>query len=99
MLAQGRQNYDLGYWGGGNSQRYCSCGVSHNCADGGECNCNGERADRTDYGYYTDRSVLPISRVKVGDTHEHPGILGLFGKYQRKQFISIGDLECTITVT
>lgn len=61
------------YWGGGDPQVPYSCGcyVSQPCYKYPKFKCNCDANDlnwREDGGYLTDKSTLPVTQVRLGDT-------------------------------
>lgn len=74
------------YWGGAtNMNGYCACGVTKTCANKEKCNCdaNGE-VWREDSGLLTDKSSLPVSQLRFGDT----------GKEWEEGYHILGKLKC-----
>ncbi|MCP4800859.1 MAG: hypothetical protein GY893_13020 [bacterium] len=67
----GRYGQKLAYWGGGPSDgKGCSCGIHNNCAHPDKkCNCDSnDQVWRKDKGFITEKDVLPITAINVGDT-------------------------------
>ncbi|XP_013402745.1 uncharacterized protein LOC106168282 [Lingula anatina] len=61
------------FWGGGDpdgTSINCACAQDGSCADSSkECNCDkNDNVWRSDEGYITESSYLPISMIKFGDT-------------------------------
>ncbi|XP_013392548.1 uncharacterized protein LOC106160472 [Lingula anatina] len=84
--AQDRSGTAIAYWAGGNSVNKCSCGIAGTCVDGRtDCNCNkNDHVWRTDEGYFTDKSLLPIKKFLSGDT----------GDAGESAYYTVGPLEC-----
>lgn len=80
-----RWNVPIPFWAGGAVGKYCKCGVENSCTNMGECNCdNNDNALRSDDGTYTNKSYLPITSVRVGETG---------GPTEYKK-LTIGELKC-----
>ena len=64
-----RTNTKIPFWAGGQTTG-CKCGIDNSCAEPKDkCNCDkNDDVVRNDHGSYTDKSLLPLSWVKVGDT-------------------------------
>ncbi|XP_071488096.1 C-type mannose receptor 2-like, partial [Diadema antillarum] len=58
------------YWGGaGVDSGQCGCGTAGTCTNSQACNCNNNDATwRTDEGYLTDKTTLPVTEIRFGDT-------------------------------
>ncbi|XP_013420282.1 uncharacterized protein LOC106180733 [Lingula anatina] len=84
--AKDRGGTQIPYWAGGNANHKCACGVAGTCDNGRtDCSCNqNDNAERVDQGYFTDKSLLPVSFIHVGDT----GDASEWGRY------TFGPLEC-----
>ncbi|CAB4031605.1 Hypothetical predicted protein [Paramuricea clavata] len=81
-----RQGSRMNYWGGAavNSGK-CACGLTNSCAGGGKCNCDAnDRTWREDSGYLTDKSTLPVTEMRFGDT----------GAGHEKGYHTLGKLRC-----
>ena len=68
-----RDGTQKNYWGGATgSDSMCACGVKNSCFDGGKCNCHGgsDWGWREDSGLLTDKSVLPVIQIRLGDLDE-----------------------------
>ena len=68
-----RDGTQKNYWGGATgSDGMCACGVKNSCSDGRKCNCHGgsDRGWREDSGLLTDKSVLPVTQIRLGDLNE-----------------------------
>eukprot|EP00794_Sanderia_malayensis_P003378 gene3378-3867_t len=77
----------LNYIGGGSPViGGCACGATNACANSDfTCNCDAnDGVDRFDEGYFTDKSVLPITEIRMGDTEE----VGEYGYH------TLGKLYC-----
>ena len=77
------------YWGGAEpGSKNCSCGMSNTCISQSmtkRCNCDNYEIFWTeDSGYLTDKSTLPVSELRFGDT----GGDGEVGYY------TLGKLQC-----
>ena len=64
-----RDGRKMNYWGGGNgSANMCACRVTNSCLNGQKCNCyDGGSGWREDSGLLTDKSALPVSRIRLAD--------------------------------
>ena len=79
-----RNNDRISYWAGGQGTG-CKCKIDNSCAFSKACNCDAnDNTDRHDHGNYTDKSLFPLSWVRVGDT----------GNPQEYLKLKIGDLVC-----
>ncbi|KXJ05295.1 Contactin-associated protein 1, partial [Exaiptasia diaphana] len=78
-----RQNY----WGGAKPGSYkCACSMTNTCShSNGGCNC-GERGSgwRSDSGVLTDKTTLPVSQLRFGDT-DHSS---------EQAYHTLGKLKC-----
>ncbi|XP_013393848.1 contactin-associated protein 1-like isoform X1 [Lingula anatina] len=74
------------YWPGGNAQLGgCACYQTKSCAGGKKCNCDmNDAVWREDSGPVTDKDVLPITGLRIGDT----------GDASEKVYITLGPLMC-----
>ncbi|KAG2458456.1 FAKD3 protein, partial [Polypterus senegalus] len=75
-------------WGGSSTNSgKCGCGERGDCDLGlSTCNCDAnDEVWRSDEGYLTDKSVLPVREVRFGDTRDVPVEMA---------FYSIGKLQC-----
>lgn len=86
----GREGTPHYYWGGADPEsRSCSCGtVNGGCLGGLPCNCDAQEPYEVfDDGYLTNKTHLPVTQVRFGDT----------GTSQDTKFASylVGDVECT----
>ena len=64
-----RDGKRMNYWGGATgSDKMCACGVTNSCSNGKKCNChNSSGGWREDSGLLTDKSVLPVTQIRLGD--------------------------------
>ncbi|XP_078595931.1 uncharacterized protein LOC144873001 isoform X2 [Branchiostoma floridae x Branchiostoma japonicum] len=80
------------YWGGATGlDGKCACGVDGTCASDLTtsatltCNCDANDATwRIDEGYLTDKSVLPVTMLRFGDT----------GQSAEEGYVTLGPLLC-----
>ena len=83
-----RDNVKMTYWGGATpADSYkCACGVSNSCADSSNgCNCDkNDNVWREDSGLLTEKSHLPVSQLRFGDT----------GHLVEKGYHTLGKLKC-----
>ncbi|KAL9972326.1 hypothetical protein ACROYT_G018611 [Oculina patagonica] len=82
-----RDGVQMNYWGGAPpGSRKCACGVSKSCVSSGmPCNCdNNDLEWREDSGVLTDKSTLPVSQLRFGDT----------GGSDEKGYYTLGKLKC-----
>ena len=66
-----RDGVKMKYWGGAeNKEGYCACGVTQTCVKEDEkCNCDeNKNVWREDSGLPTDKTSLPVSQLRFGDT-------------------------------
>ena len=79
------------YWGGVDSDQYkCACSLNNTCADPNyDCNCDkNDNTWREDSGFLTDKSKLPVTQLRFGDTGvTDDGI-------DEKAYHTIGKLKC-----
>ena len=70
-----RDGDKMTYWGGSNSSfpHKCACGVTGTCARAGYgCNCDkNDRKLRQDSGLLTEKSRLPVIKLRFGDVHNN----------------------------
>ena len=77
-----RDGKNMTYWGGAEpGSLNCSCGMTNTCISQSRnkrCNCDQNKNIWTeDSGYLTDKSTLPVSELRFGDT----GSTGEIGYY------------------
>ena len=86
----GRVGQKLAYWGGGPSDGIgCACGITNSCVNNYyKCNCdiNEDGVIYADSGDVTNKEVLPLTGIAVGDTQSSAEIL----------YYTIGPLKCVI---
>ncbi|XP_028402997.1 neurexin-4-like [Dendronephthya gigantea] len=84
-----RQGSKMNYWGGAAvDSGKCVCGMTNSCAGEKKCNCDeNDPTWREDSGYLTDKSTLPVTELRFGDT----GIY--YGKNERG-YHTLGKLRC-----
>ena len=75
------------HWGGGiPGQLSCACYRTKSCAGSGWCNCDyNDSSWRNDSGYLSQKSNLPVTEVRAGDTGS---------SYEQARFY-VGPLICT----
>ncbi|XP_072036319.1 uncharacterized protein [Amphiura filiformis] len=73
-------------FGIGTGLQGCPCSLDGSCANpNGYCNCDADDFTwRTDMGILTDKSTLPVAKIRFGDTNED----------KEKGFYTLGKLEC-----
>ncbi|XP_077987373.1 protocadherin Fat 4-like [Glandiceps talaboti] len=85
------------YWGDSdNIQGYCACGITDTCVDvseavspGLKCYCDhNDNQWRSDEGYLTDKSVLPVTKLSFGDT----------GDANEEGYHTLGPIQCTASI-
>ena len=83
---ESRDGTRMNYWGGATGHnKMCACGVTNSCSNGRKCNCyNGGSGWRSDSGLLTDKSSLPVSKIKLGDL-DHVSEEG---------YHTLGELKC-----
>ena len=82
-----RDGVKMKYWGGAvNKEGYCACGVTQTCAKEQEkCNCDeNKEVWRQDSGLLTDKTRLPVSQLRFGDT----------GGESEEGYHILGKLKC-----
>ena len=82
-----RDGQKMTYWGGVSSGTLgCACSVNNNCANPSKpCNCDkNDNTWREDSGFLTDKSHLPVTQLRFGDT----------GSSQEEGYHTLGKLEC-----
>ena len=82
-----RDGVKMNYWGGAppGSQK-CACGVNNSCSSSLYlCNCDAnDGVWGEDSGILTDKSTLPVSELRFGDT----------GDWGEKGYYTLGKLKC-----
>ncbi|KAL9970388.1 hypothetical protein ACROYT_G022753 [Oculina patagonica] len=66
-----RDGTKMNYWGGAtNNDGYCACGLTNTCVTAEKCNCdaNDNNAWLEDSGLLADKSHLPVSQLRFGET-------------------------------
>ena len=81
-----RDGVKMRHWGGApTGSGKCACGITNSCDGGWKCNCDYlERRWKEDSGFLTDRSILPVSELRFGDT----------GVSSEQGFHSLGKFKC-----
>ena len=83
-----RDGTKINYWGGATgSDKMCACGVTNSCSNGKKCNCDNARGDsgwREDSGLLTDKSVLPVTQIRLGDLDQS----------HEEGYHTLGKLKC-----
>ena len=79
-----RDGVEMTYWGG--ASLGCKCGVTDSCAKPGTlCNCDrNDNAWRKDSGLLTNKSHLPVSQLRFGDT----------GHSREEGYHTLGKFKC-----
>ena len=87
-----RNGTRMNYWGGARGHyRMCACGVTNSCTTSKRCNCDGnwflfnKAGWREDSGLLTDKSVLPVSQIRLGDLGDWP---------REEGYHTLGKLKC-----
>lgn len=82
-----RDKEKMTYWGGASPESdMCACGMNDSCATGGACNCDAnDMTWREDSGLLSDKSKLPVTQLRFGDTGD-PRV--------EKGFHTLGKLKC-----
>ena len=81
-----RNGQKMTYWGGATpGSGNCACGVTNLCAtSGNKCNCDSnDYTWREDSGLLTDKTTLPVSQLRFGDTSN-----------SEKGYHTLGKLKC-----
>ncbi|RUA04850.1 MAG: hypothetical protein DSY43_05735 [Gammaproteobacteria bacterium] len=65
-----RDGQKMDYWGGAAPGSWkCACGMTKTCPAGRGCNCDvNDAVWREDSGVLNDKSTLPVSQLRFGDT-------------------------------
>ena len=81
-----RDGGKMNYWGGaGGSANMCACGVTNSCSGRKKCNCNNDGGGwREDSGLLTEKSVLPVSQIRLAD----------FDSSSEEGYHTLGKLKC-----
>lgn len=82
-----RDGSKMTYWGGAKpGSGKCACGQRQNCVKSTErCNCDAQLNEwLEDSGYLTDKSTLPVTQLRFGDT----------GGSNEKGYHTLGKLMC-----
>ena len=82
-----RNGTKMMYWGGAKpGSSGCACGMNNSCHyNNKRCNCDAnDYTWREDSGYLVDKSTIPVSELRFGDTSEQ-GNIG---------YHSLGKLHC-----
>ena len=87
-----RDGVAMTYWGGAEpGSNNCSCGMTSTCISQSEtkkCNCDqNEDLWTGDSGYLADKSTLPVSELRFGDT-------GKLNEYNEIGYHTLGKLQC-----
>ena len=82
-----RDGQKMDYWGGSVPGSWkCACGITGTCQGGYACNCDAnDGVWREDSGLLKDKSTLPVSQLRFGDTG-NPN--------EEKGFHTLGKLKC-----
>lgn len=82
-----RDGQKMTYWGGASpDSNMCACGMNDSCATGESCNCDANDLTwREDSGLLTDKSTLPVTQLRFGDTGD---------PREEKGFHTLGKLKC-----
>ena len=65
----------------------CACGATNSCSNGKKCNCYNRRIDsgwKEDSGLLTDKSVLPVTQIRLGDLNDS----------NEEGYHTLGKLKC-----
>ena len=81
-----RDGEKMTYWGGATYGNRCACGMNNSCADPHYfCNCDkNDQIWREDSGVLTNKSHLPVSQLRFGDT----------GNPDEEGYHTLGKLRC-----
>ena len=85
-----RNGQKMMYWGGATpGSGSCACGMTNSCATSGyKCNCDTNDYNwREDSGLLTDKTTLPVSQLRFGDSNSWD-----------KGYHTLGKLKCYGTV-
>ena len=81
-----RDGKRMNYWGGATGyDKMCACGLTNSCSNGKKCNCyNSGGGWRKDSGLLTDKSVLPVTQIRLGDLDD----------FNEEGYHTLGKLKC-----
>ncbi|XP_022777888.1 contactin-associated protein 1-like [Stylophora pistillata] len=83
-----RGGTQMNYWGGATGHdKMCACGVTNSCSKGKKCNCHNIGSSsgwREDSGLLTDKSVLPVTQIRLGDLDDS----------NEEGYHTLGKLKC-----
>ena len=81
-----RDGTQMKYWGGATgSDNMCACGATNSCSNGKKCNCHNSGSGwREDSGLLTDKSVLPVTQIRLGDLNA----------LREEGYHTLGKLKC-----
>ena len=83
-----RDGTQMNYWGGATGHnKMCACGLTNSCSNSKTCNCDYQHSNigwREDSGLLTDKSVLPVSQIRLGDLDDS----------QEEGYHTLGKLKC-----
>ena len=83
-----RDGIQIHYWGGATgSDKMCACGVTSSCSNSQKCNCYNGHNDsgwKEDSGLLTDKSVLPVTQIRLGDLDQS----------REEGYHTLGKLKC-----
>ena len=84
-----RDGEKMRYWGGATYGNRCACGMNNSCADSlYPCNCDkNDETWREDSGLLTNKSHLPVSQLRFGDT-------GQSNEVDEQGYHTLGKLKC-----
>ena len=84
-----RDGEKMTYWGGATFGNRCACGMNNSCANPQDlCNCDkNDHNWREDSGLLTNKSHLPVSQLRFGDTGESKG-------KDEEGYHTLGKLKC-----
>ncbi|XP_029192830.2 neurexin-4-like [Acropora millepora] len=89
---ESRDSKVMTYWGGARpGSKNCSCGRNNSCVGGPLqlCNCDQNDAEwREDSGLLTDKSTLPVKKLKFGDVGKY------FDGTDEKGYHTLGKFKC-----
>ena len=82
-----RDGEKMNYWGGADPDSgKCACGMDDSCVNQRDnCNCDSEKSQwLEDSGFLSDKSTLPVSEMRFGDT----------GESKEKGYHTLGKFMC-----